>query len=46
MYDRDTYHNSKLMEDPEEPECSTRDVGRVGNNASVNQVHCMQCISM
>jgi hypothetical protein len=46
VYDRDAYHNPKLVEDPEEPECGKRDVGRVGNNASVNQVHCMQCISM
>ncbi len=27
VYDRDAHHNPKLVEDPEEPECSKRDIG-------------------
>jgi hypothetical protein len=40
VYDRDAYHNPKLVEDPDEPECNKRDVGRVGNNASVKCTAC------
>ncbi len=40
VYDRDAYHNPKLVNDPEEPECSKRDIGRVGNNASVKCTVC------
>jgi hypothetical protein len=35
VYERDTYHNAALIKEGEEPECSKRDVGRIGNNASV-----------
>jgi hypothetical protein len=40
VYGRDAYHNPKLVEDPEEAECCKRDVGRVGNNASVKCTVC------
>ena len=40
VYDRDTYHNKALVKDAEEAECSKRDVGRVGNNASVKCTVC------
>jgi hypothetical protein len=40
VYDRDSYHNKALVKDAEEPECSKRDVGRVGNNASVKCTVC------
>jgi hypothetical protein len=40
VYDRDCYHNKALMENADEPECSKRDLGRVGNNASVKCTVC------
>jgi hypothetical protein len=40
IYDRDSYHNKALVKDAEEPEYSKRDVGRVGNNASVKCTVC------
>ena len=40
VYDRDSYHNKALIENADEPECSKRDLGRVGNNASVKCTVC------
>ena len=40
VYDRDSYHNKALVKDAEEPECRKRDIGRVGNNASVKCTVC------
>jgi hypothetical protein len=40
VYDRDTYHNKALIKDPQQPECGKRDIGRVGNNASVKCTVC------